>query len=133
MAANEAKGPTVLVVDDQDGIRSIERRVLESHGYHVLEAESAREAIELLSAGTPLDLLIADLDMPEVRGDEMVSRIRKTRPGLKVLYVSGQINSLMDTRSLEDTEAFLEKPFTVPGLAEAVSLLLFGSLKKPAP
>ena len=133
MAANEAKGPTVLVVDDQAGIRSIERRVLETHGYHVMEAEGAREAIDLLAGGTPMDLLIADLDMPEVRGEEMVSRIRKTRPGLKVLYVSGQINTLMDARPLEDTEAFLEKPFTVPGLAEAVSLLLFGSLKKPAP
>ena len=133
MAANEAKGPTVLVVDDQAGIRSIERRVLETHGYHVLEAEGAREAIDLLAGGTPMDLLIADLDMPEVRGEEMVSRIRKTRPGLKVLYVSGQINTLMDARPLEDTEAFLEKPFTVPGLAEAVSLLLFGSLKKPVP
>jgi two-component system cell cycle sensor histidine kinase/response regulator CckA len=132
MAANEAKGPTVLVVDDQAAIRSIERRVLETHGYHVLEAEGAREAIDLLSGGTTLDLLIADLDMPEVRGEEMVSRIRKTRPGLKVLYVTGQINTLMNARPLEDTEAFLEKPFTVPGLAEAVSLLLFGSLKKPA-
>ena len=133
MTSNGSDRPTVLVVDDQAGIRSIERRVLEAHGYRVLEAEGAAEAIALLSAGAPLDLLIADLDMPEVRGDEMVRRIRKTRPGLKVLYVSGQINSLMDTRPLEETEAFLEKPFTVPGLAEAVSLLLFGSIKKPAP
>jgi FOG: CheY-like receiver len=132
MTSNES-GPTVLVVDDQEAIRRIERRVLETHGYRVLEAEGAVEAIELLSAGAPLDLLIADLDMPDVRGDEMVRRIRTTRPGLKVLYVSGQINSLMDTRPLEDTEAFLEKPFTAPGLAQAVSLLIFGALKKPAP
>jgi CheY-like chemotaxis protein len=122
--------PTVLVVDDEPLIRQISRRTLEAHGYLVTEAASGQEAIELLSHGTPLDLLIADLDMPELTGDEMVRRIRAVRPDLKVLYVTGHIDLLMDARPLWDGEAFLEKPFNAVGLREAVALLLYGTLKE---
>jgi two-component system cell cycle sensor histidine kinase/response regulator CckA len=122
--------PTVLVVDDEPLIRQISRRTLEAHGYLVTEAANGPAAIELLSHGTPLDLLIADLDMPELTGDEMVRRIRAARPDLKVLYVTGHIDLLMDARPLWDGEAFLEKPFNAVGLREAVSLLLYGSLKE---
>ena len=59
----------VLVVDDEAPIRQIERRVLEGDGYSVTEAGSGREAIELLSHGAPLELLIADLDMPGLGGE----------------------------------------------------------------
>ena len=99
-------------------------------GYQVTEAGNGLEAIELLSKGTTLDLLMADLDMPELGGDEMVRRIRSTRPDLKVLYVTGHIDRLMDARQLWEGEAFLEKPFTAAGLREAVSLLIYGVLKK---
>jgi CheY-like chemotaxis protein len=121
---------TVLVVDDEPLIRQISRRTLESHGYQVTEAASGLEAIELLSHGAPLDLLIADLDMPELTGDEMVRRIRAARPDLKVLYVTGHIDLLMDARPLWYGEAFLEKPFKPTALREAVALLLHGTLKE---
>lgn len=122
--------PTVLVVDDEPLIRQISRRTLEAHGYLVTEAATGPDAIELLSHGTPLDLLIADLDMPELTGDEMVRRIRAARPDLKVLYVTGHIDLLLDARPLWDGEAFLEKPFNAVGLREAVALLLYGTLKE---
>ena len=121
----------VLVVDDEPAIRAVERRVLESHGYDVVEASGGAEALDLLNSGREFDLVIADLDMPELRGDEMVRRIRLTRPGVKVLYVSGKVDILLDARPVEDTEAFLEKPFSPTGLAQAVSLLLFGSIHQP--
>ena len=121
---------TVLVVDDEAPIRMLARRVLEDTGYQVTEAADGPDAIELLSKGTTLDLLIADLDMPKLGGDEMVRRIRATRPDLKVLYVTGHIDRLMDARQLWEGEAFLEKPFTAAGLREAVSLLIYGVLKK---
>jgi two-component system cell cycle sensor histidine kinase/response regulator CckA len=120
---------TVLVVDDEPLIRQISRRTLEGHGYVVTEAGSGMEAIELLSHGIPLDLLIADLDMPELTGDEMVRRIRAVRPELKVLYVTGHIDLLMDARPLWEGEAFLDKPFNPAALREAVALLLYGTLK----
>ena len=120
----------VLVVDDEPMIRQISRRTLEACGYRVTEASGGLEAIELLSHGTPLDLLIADLDMPELTGDEMVRRIRAARPDLKVLYVTGHIDLVMDARPLWDGEAFLDKPFSPTGLREAVALLLYGTLKE---
>jgi CheY-like chemotaxis protein len=126
-----AKSPlTVLVVDDEEGIRMLERRVLEGQGYTVIEASNGLDAIALLATGAHADLLMADLDMPGLGGDEMVSRIRTTRPDLKVLYVTGHIDKLMDSRPLWEGEAFLDKPFTAAGLTEAVSLLLHGSFEK---
>ena len=120
----------MLVVDDEAPIREIARRILEGAGYRVTEASNGVEAIALLAQGAPLDLLIADLDMPQLGGDEMVRRVRATRPDLKVLYATGHIDRLMDSRSLWEGEAFLDKPFGSAALLEAVSLLLHGTLKK---
>lgn len=123
--------PTVLVVDDEEAIRSVARRILEGEGYQVTEAGSGLEAIALLQKGATLDLLMADLDMPGLGGDEMVRRIRVTRRDLRVLYVTGHIDRLMDERpALWEGEAFLDKPFSAAGLLEAVSLSLYGTLKK---
>jgi two-component system, cell cycle sensor histidine kinase and response regulator CckA len=123
--------PTVLVVDDEEPIRQMARRILEEAGYVVTEASGGLEAITLLSAGTPLDLLMADLDMPGLGGDEMVRRIRTTRPDLRVLYVTGHIDKLMDERPLLwDGESYLDKPFSAIGLLEAVSMSLYGTVKR---
>ena len=78
----------------------------------------------------PCDLLMADLEMPELTGDEMARRIRLGRPDLKVLYVTGHIDRLLDERPvLWEGEAYLDKPFSADGLLEAISLLLFGVLR----
>src|SRR5580692_6978901 len=114
---------TILVVDDEASIRRITRLFLERAGYDVLEAAGAFEAIGLLDAGRGLDLLISDLSMPGLNGDEMVSRLRVTRPDLKVLYISGY-GGLLATLRPSPNEAILEKPFTVAALEEAVSALL---------
>jgi two-component system, cell cycle sensor histidine kinase and response regulator CckA len=125
------RSPTVLVVDDEASIREVARRILEKEGYSVTEAGNGLEAIAMLDKGAPLDLLMADLDMPVLGGDEMARRIRATRPDLKVLYVTGHIDRLMDARPvLWDGEAFLDKPFSSAALLEAVSLVLYGTLKK---
>ena len=122
--------PAVLVVDDEAPIRSLARRILEEDGYRVAEASNGLEAIEVLSQGAAFDLLVADLAMPKLDGDALVCRVRCAHPNLKVLYVTGHIDSLMDTRPLWEDEAFLEKPFSAAGLAEAVSLLLYGSIRR---
>jgi CheY-like chemotaxis protein len=119
--------PTVvMVVDDEPQVLDIERHILERAGYQVLLATSAHDAIARLTEGPPLDLLITDLDMPELGGDEMVSRIRAIRPDLKVLFVTGHADLLMETPRQWEGEAFLEKPFTEESLRDAVSLLLSG-------
>src|SRR5947209_3959841 len=116
----------ILVVDDDAAIREFERRVLESHGYEVAEATNGVEGVAAILQKHPVDLLIADLDMPELGGDDMVRQIRAMRPELPVLYVTGHIDRLMDARPLWEGEAFLEKPFSAEGLQQAVSLLLHG-------
>ena len=74
----------VLVVDDEEPIRQLARRFLEHEGYHVIEASHGLEAVALLAGGAAFNLLMADLDMPELEGVEMVRRIRETRPTLPV-------------------------------------------------
>lgn len=123
---------TVLIVDDDARMRGIERRILASGPYEVIEADGAAAAFDILRSGRHIDLLIADLDMPGVTGEEMVLRIRAAKPGQKVLYVSGTVDRLLDARHiLGEGEAFLDKPFTAKGLLEAVSLLLYGTLSPP--
>ena len=123
---------TILVVDDEESIRVVARRILEGAGYQITEARDGLEGVATLDGGTPLDLLMADLDMPELSGDVMATRVRSKRPDLEVLYVTGHIDKLMDERPLLwEGEAFLEKPFSAAALLEAVSLILYGTLRKP--
>jgi CheY-like chemotaxis protein len=122
---------TVLLVDDSPRDRDLQSLILEPAGYQVLRASHGAAAIALLETGTPVDLLIADLNMPGMDGAEMVRQIRTTRPDLKVLYVTGDIDSLLDVRPLWEGEAFLEKPYTLNSLRQAVSLLLYGTSTKP--
>ena len=124
--SEERTPPTVLVVDDEAPVRSLERRVLEGLGYRVLEATNGTDLVDLLARGAHFDLLIADLNMPVVRGDEMARRIRRSHPDLRVLYVTGHSDWLMDGRALVQGEALLTKPFSAEGLRDAVSLLLSG-------
>jgi len=91
---------TILLVDDEPAVREVQRRVLEAEGYVVTEAGNGLEGIAALSQPAQFDLLLADLEMPGLGGDEMVRQIRTTRPDLPVLYVTGHIDRLMDARPL---------------------------------
>ncbi len=125
------RAPIVLVVDDEPGVRGVARRMLESDDYAIIEASSGDEAVALLSIGMEVDLLLTDLDMPGLTGEDLAHTFRTARPDLKVLYVSGVIDRLMDERLVfGEGEAFLTKPFTQSGLRQAVALLLFGGLSR---
>jgi two-component system cell cycle sensor histidine kinase/response regulator CckA len=122
----------VMVVDDEEGVRKLARRALELAGFRVIEARDGLEALALIDDATPVDLLCADMNMPVLAGDEMARRFRLKQPDLKVLYVSGFVDSLFEKRqTLWQGEAFLEKPFTSKGLVQAVSLLLSGRTDLP--
>ncbi len=126
----KGREPLVLVVDDEPPIRQMQMRILQSGGYRVLEAAGGSEALAMLEKGVTPDLLIADLEMPDLAGEDMVRRIHAARPSQKVLYVTGNIDRLLDVRPLIwEGEAFLDKPFTSKGLLEAVSLLLTGTVR----
>ena len=134
MEISEPRRGTVLVVDDEPGVRTLARRILEGGGYGVVEAGDGAEALKVIAGPARIDFLMADLDMPVMRGEEMAQKIRKLRPDLKVLYVTAHSEQLFKERpELIEGEAFLDKPFTVRGLLEAVSLLKVGYIKEPPP
>jgi len=134
MQSSQPTRGTVLVVDDEPGVRALARRILEGGGYAVLEAGHGAEALEVMASKARVDFLIADLDMPVMRGEEMAKKIRALRPDLRVLYVTAHSEQLFKERpELIEGEAFLDKPFTMRGLLEAVSLLKTGFIKDPPP
>ncbi|RAI04548.1 hypothetical protein DLJ53_06315 [Acuticoccus sediminis] len=110
---------TLLLVEDEEAIRTFAARALTAKGYRVLSAESGVEAAEIFAEeGDTIDLVVTDVIMPELDGPGLVRKIRAERPDLKVLFMSGYA----DGASLDELpEAqFLPKPFTLKALAEAV-------------
>jgi two-component system cell cycle sensor histidine kinase/response regulator CckA len=123
----------VLVVDDEREVRELEQSMLQHAGYEVLAADSGRAALALIAEGQGIDVVVADLMMPGMDGSEMMRRIRAERPHLKVLFVTGFSDHLFEEQQcLWEDVAFLDKPFTMNGLIEAVSTLLSGRVMQTA-
>ena len=123
----------VLVVDDELPVRTYVSRVLQSAGFNPVVAADAADAMEKIGTIPGCPLLVTDLIMPGVHGDELARQLRQRLPDLKVLYMTGFADRLFSERSLLwEGEAFLEKPFTPKGLLEAVALLLTGHPKVSA-
>jgi two-component system, cell cycle sensor histidine kinase and response regulator CckA len=115
---------TVLVVEDEDVIRSLVDQVLRSEGYEVVLASDGAEAMEL-AGSTRVDVLLTDLTMPGIGGHELAARLRADRPELKVMFMSGYADGAeFSTSALPPRTAFLEKPFTFTLLTERVRELV---------
>ena len=110
---------SVLLVEDEPTVRSVAERALTRHGYKVMTAENGEEALDILGRGEPIDLLISDVVMPGMDGPTVVREARKSRPDLKILFMSGyaeeQLRKSIDIENVN----FLPKPFSVIELAEA--------------
>ncbi len=126
-AALQATGnETVLVVEDESGVRKLVREVLQRHGYNVLEAASARQAREVEAAhkGT-IDLLVTDLMLPDSNGREVAEAMAASSPGIKVLYLSGYTDHVaIDHGGISETARFLQKPFSPETLARKIREVL---------
>jgi signal transduction histidine kinase len=113
---------TILVVDDDRDVRELAVSCLESLGYQVKNAEGGQAAIDLILAGTPIDLVLIDIAMPEINGVQAIQAILKIRPGLPFLYMTGYAGRT----SLDVSESrVLKKPFTIAELAAKVEQVLF--------
>lgn len=108
---------TILLVEDEAGIRAMTKVYLETLGYSVLEAGSSGEA-ERVSREYPgeIDLVVTDIIMPGKRGDQMLRDIRKKRPETAAIFISG----FVDVQDLDSSIPVLEKPFAFPGLGRRV-------------
>jgi two-component system, cell cycle sensor histidine kinase and response regulator CckA len=110
------------VAEDEEAVRHLARRVLESRGYTVLVAANGPEALRLAERQEGLiHLLITDVVMPEMGGRELAQRLVAPRPAMKILFVSGYTDAaIMQQGVLTPGAAFLQKPFTPDSLARKV-------------
>jgi len=117
---------TILVVEDEEGVRRVLLEMLRQTGYQVLSASGGKDAIEICrSRTTPVDILITDVVMPKMGGRELSDCLREITPGLKVLFVSGYTDSAIVHHGVLDAGTnFLQKPFTVEQLAGKVREVL---------
>ena len=130
MKTTPRRSCNVLIVDDEEAVRMFVERVVQEAGHKTTTAADGPEAIEAASKLGTIDLLITDLMMPMMSGDELARRLRQNQTSLKVLHLTGFSDRLFKERTtLWQDEAFLEKPCSVKGLMEAMELLLFGRLQ----
>jgi two-component system cell cycle sensor histidine kinase/response regulator CckA len=129
LAAADLTGQgTILLVEDEEGLRALNARGLVSRGYTVLEAGNGVEAIEVLERyGGSVDLVVSDVVMPEMDGPTLLKELRKRIPELKIIFVSGYAEDAFE-KSLPQGEqfAFLPKPFTLKQLVAAVKETMKG-------
>jgi two-component system, cell cycle sensor histidine kinase and response regulator CckA len=113
---------TILLVEDEEGLRSLNARGLRSRGYSVIEASNGMEAMEALDEKNgAVDLVVSDVVMPEMDGPTLLREMRIRNPNLKIIFVSGYAEEAFD-KSLPENEqfAFLAKPFALSALVEKV-------------
>lgn len=115
---------TILLVEDEDMVRAVAERALARAGYTVVTASQGEEGLERFAGMEKVDLVVSDVVMPTMDGPAMVREMRKKRPALPVLFMSGYAEEQLRQSINIDDVAFLPKPFSVAQLAEAVSAAL---------
>ena len=113
---------TILLVEDEEGLRSLNARGLRSRGYSVIEASNGIEALEALEEKEgAVDLVVSDVVMPEMDGPTLLKTMRGKNPDLKIIFVSGYAEDAFEKSLPENQQfAFLPKPFTLSQLVAAV-------------
>jgi CheY-like chemotaxis protein len=112
---------TVLLVEDDEQVRRFMRGLLSSEGYRVIEAKNGAEGLKIASETARIDLLLADMLLPELSGFDLAEQLLQLRPGLKILFVTGYIEGDIVQRSITELGAsFLDKPFVPAALLQRV-------------
>ncbi|HTZ81584.1 MAG TPA: PAS domain S-box protein [Candidatus Acidoferrales bacterium] len=119
------EGTTILLVEDDAMMRRLTRKMLEEHGYQVLEAEDGKVALKVIGAShTSIDLTLTDVVMKAMTGPELVLRLTESYPAMKVIYMSGYTGELALHQGLDGSIKLLEKPFTKAQLLKTVDSAL---------
>jgi CheY-like chemotaxis protein len=118
---------TILLVEDEAGVRNLAKTILQTQGYTVLEAAQGEEALRLSGQHEGLiHLMVTDMVMPEMNGRELAERLKPLRPNMKILFVSGYTEKAIGHHGeLDPGMAFLQKPFTPQTLARKVRQVLY--------
>lgn len=124
-AAAERNQRTVLLVDDNDYVRQMICVILELAHYQVLEAGNGAHALDLSDRHLgPIDLLLTDIQMPGMRGDELAEEMLERRPGIKVLCMSGDLGVLLERYTSAGDVPFIAKPFRAEELLGRIASLI---------
>lgn len=119
---------TVLVVEDECVVRDLIVERLQEEGYRVLQAEDGSQGLAILQSGSPVDLLLTDVGLPGLNGRQLADASRDRRPDLKVLFMTGYIESnLLPAGSLGGGMEVIAKPFTLDILAARIEAIINGS------
>lgn len=122
--AVESPAPTILVVDDEEPLRLLMSKVLQRHGYEVLTATDGEQALQICAERNgAIHLLVTDLTMPQMGGEELIGRVATRWPAMPTLVVSGYANHHY-FRDRKKRSAYLSKPFTSEELAAKVAGIL---------
>ncbi|HLW82804.1 MAG TPA: ATP-binding protein [Candidatus Acidoferrales bacterium] len=125
---------TVLIVEDEDGVRELACEYVRSAGYKVLAARDGLEALALVERpDQPVHILLADVVMPQMRGPELAHSLRARRPNLKVVFMSGYLEYEKDAEVVAEGKLFLEKPFTRDALVLKLEAALANGSAASAP
>jgi CheY-like chemotaxis protein len=120
-----AAARTVLVVEDEEGVRAVAARTLELHGFRVLEATQGADALEVVARHGPPDLVLTDVIMPVMGGAELAGHLRGRWPSLPILFMSGYATADLIRQGALDGEAVtIHKPFTPDELVRSVAAAL---------
>ncbi len=127
-APEGGNGEIVLVVEDETAMREVTRRILARNGYQVITAANGVEAIEVASSHPRgIDILLTDVVMPQMLGKEAADRICALQPAVKVLFMSGYTQGVLDTQGVLETGInLLEKPFTEKSLLAKLRQVVSG-------
>lgn len=124
-SAHQQGQGVILLAEDDDALRKLVRRALESRGFRVLEAADGGEARSIFDGcGGRVDILISDYVMPHLGGRPLVERLRARKPDLKVLLMSGHVDADGDAWALQSRIDFLPKPFSTAELVDKVRRIL---------
>jgi nitrogen-specific signal transduction histidine kinase/ActR/RegA family two-component response regulator len=116
---------TILLVEDEDGVRALVKQVLSRNGYTVLEARHGGEALlHCERRAEEIHLLVTDVVLEQMSGTELSSRLAQLRPGMKVLYISGYTDDAIVHHGVKEGTHFLQKPFTTEALARKIRQVL---------
>ncbi|HYV98081.1 MAG TPA: PAS domain S-box protein [Gemmatimonadaceae bacterium] len=117
---------TILLVEDEDSVRTVARRILTGRGYNVLEARSGDAALGVLGVhASEIDLVVTDVVMPGMSGRQLAEAVRATRPDTRVLFMSGYTDDAVVRHGIiHENEAFIHKPFSPDALARRVREVL---------
>jgi two-component system, cell cycle sensor histidine kinase and response regulator CckA len=121
-AAAPTGAEVILLVEDEAPVRAFAERILSGLGYTLLEAANGEEGLEVAAAHDgPIDLLLTDVTMPGMQGPQLAAVLRKVRPEVRIMYISGFTETLVGRPGSDgDGSTFLPKPFAGESLARAV-------------